>query len=327
MRLKYESVCRFVSERSIPQRADEFQSLLAQVTVRPVNPTRFRKFRTLFVDASRDRIGRFAQRFVTGALRRTDRSGEDLLFGRLALDFPFESFHQLRLRFRNFIHRVDRIGRVASVDDLADLPLGESERDVGAFRDQESADVPVGTVSVLHVVVGLAVSVHIGFEDLPIVEVGFDHFAFHLVEMRRIDPRAHQRFPSEHRFFDGLVFREDIDRLGRDLVFPVPQHRIGVHVDRRVDREPHDRVTHGLEIRAVDAHVVISADDPYQRIRRIDDCRRIGGRFYRRRVRGRGGGGRFLHGRIRGGRQRVRCENLLQRIQFQQGHTDIRIKR
>jgi len=110
MRLKYESVCRFVSERSIPQRADEFQSLLAQVTVRPVNPTRFRKFRTLFVDASRDRIGRFAQRFVTGALRRTDRSGEDLLFGRLALDFPFESFHQLRLRFRNFIHRVDRIG-------------------------------------------------------------------------------------------------------------------------------------------------------------------------------------------------------------------------
>ena len=275
MRLKYESVCRFVSERSIPQRADEFQSLLAQVTVRPVNPTRFRKFRTLFVDASRDRIGRFAQRFVTGALRRTDRSGEDLLFGRLALDFPFESFHQLRLRFRNFIHRVDRIGRVASVDDLADLPLGESERDVGAFRDQESADVPVGTVSVLHVVVGLAVSVHIGFEDLPIVEVGFDHFAFHLVEMRRIDPRAHQRFPSEHRFFDGLVFREDIDRLGRDLVFPVPQHRIGVHVDRRVDREPHDRVTHGLEIRAVDAHVVISADDPYQRIRRIDDCRRI----------------------------------------------------
>ena len=61
MRLKYESVCRFVSERSIPQRADEFQSLLAQVTVRPVNPTRFRKFRTLFVDASRDRVGRFAQ--------------------------------------------------------------------------------------------------------------------------------------------------------------------------------------------------------------------------------------------------------------------------
>ncbi len=137
MRLKYESVCRFVSEKINSPASGRIQSLLAQVTVPSgQSKPRFRKFRTLFVDASRDRIGRFAQRFVTGALRRTDRSGEDLLFGRLALDFPFESFHQLRLRFRNFIHRVDRIGRVASVDDLADLPLGESERDVGAFRDQ-----------------------------------------------------------------------------------------------------------------------------------------------------------------------------------------------